>query len=181
MISLFILLVLAWSFYDGYSRGLLVQSYYLVASVFALVLATGSHRSLAALLYLWVPFANATQDGMTYYFDAAHLFQLDKVFYAGLAFLLIYLLVYGIMWFLGIFMHLLQGYSPDTRGANLISGGLAVLVSLLSLHIVLMVLSTIPLSLVQERLHSSWLADGLLRYMPFLTSFLKQLWLQAIG
>ncbi len=37
------------------------------------------------------------------------------VFYAGLAFLLIYVLVYAIVRFIGIFVHLLEAFNPDTK------------------------------------------------------------------
>ncbi len=181
MISLVILLILAWSFYIGYSRGLVLQVFYSLSSLLALVVATATFKNLAAFLYLWVPFANATQDGATYYFDEQYLFDLDKVFYAGLAFLLMYLLVYTIMRFVGIFIHLLEGFNPDTQVTNLISGGLAVLVTFVSLQIVLVLLSTIPLAIIQDKLHGSFMANIMIQYTPITSSFLKSLWLTNIA
>lgn len=180
MISVILSIVLLWSFYIGYSRGIILQSYYTVSSIVALVIATGSHKQLAAFLYLWVPFANATQGSSTYYFDEKYLFELDKIFYAGLAFLLIYTVVYAIMRFIGIFMHLLDGFSPDGQLFNLISGGLSVLVTLISIQIVLSILTTIPLAFIQDKLHNSFLANAIIQYTPFTSSFLKELWISNI-
>ncbi|HEL1556698.1 CvpA family protein [Streptococcus suis] len=180
MISIAIILVLAWSFYIGYSRGLVLQAFYCLGSIIAMMIATATYKKLFSFLYLWVPFANATQGSSTYYFDEKYLFNLDKVFYAGLAFLLIYILVYILVRFLGIFVHLLEGFNPDTQLTNLISGFLAVLVTFVSLQIVMVLLSTIPLTVVQEKLHSSFLANFMIQYTPFTSSFLKSLWLSNI-
>lgn len=181
MISIVLILVLVWSFYLGYSRGLVVQTFYSLGSIVALTIATATYKSLILFLYLWVPFANATQGSSNYYFDEKYLFDLDMVFYAGLAFLLIYVLVYAIVRFIGIFVHLLEAFNPDTKTTNLISGALAVLVTFISLQIVMVLLSTIPLAIIQDKLHSSFLANIMIQYTPFTSSFLKSLWLSNVA
>ncbi|HFR3426099.1 TPA: CvpA family protein [Streptococcus suis] len=181
MISFVILLILVWSFYIGYSRGLVLQAFYGLSSILALVIATATYKKWTGFLYLWVPFANATKGSSTYYFDEKYLFDLDKVFYAGLAFLLVYILVYALARFVGIFVHLLEGFNPDTRTSNLISGGISVLVTFLSLQLVLVLLSTIPLAVIQDKLHGSFLANLMIQYTPFTSSFLKSLWLSNIA
>ncbi|MBS8086132.1 CvpA family protein [Streptococcus suis] len=180
MISLAIILILAWSFYIGYSRGLVLQVFYSMGSIIALVVATATYKKLASFLYLWVPFANATQGSYNYFFDEKYLFDLDKVFYAGLSFLLLYVAVYALVRFIGIFVHLLEGFNPDTQLTNLISGIVAVMVTFISLQIVMVLLSSIPLAMVQEKLHSSFLANFMIQYTPFTSSFLKSLWLSNI-
>lgn len=182
MISLVIILILAWSFYIGYSRGLILQLFYGAGSIVSLMVATAKYKELTQFLYLWLPFSNATQGSSTYYFDEQYLFDLDKVFYAGLAFLLIYMMVYSLVRFLGLFVHVLDGFNPDAQWGNLVSGGVSVMVTFLSLEIVLTLLSTIPLAAVQDRLHASWVANGMLQYAPLINSFLRELWLSnSIG
>ncbi|MFX3764252.1 CvpA family protein, partial [Streptococcus suis] len=73
--------------------------------------------------------------------------------------LLIYVLVYAIVSFIGIFVHLLEDFNPDKKKTNLISGALAVLLTFISLQIVMFLLSTIPLAMIQDKLHSSFLAN----------------------
>ena len=181
MVSFVLLLLLAWAFYIGYSRGLVLQVYYTFASLLAFIIAAGTHKQLAGLLYLWVPFANATQGSSTYYFNSQYLFDLDQIFYAGLAFLVIYTLVYALMRFLGIFVHLVRDAGPETRHSQLISGGLSLLVTLISLQIVLTILATVPVAAVQDSLHDSLLANAIIQYIPITSSFLKELWIANIS
>lgn len=180
MISIILLLILAWSFYIGYNRGLVLQVFYAFASVLALIIAAGSYKKLAAFFYLWVPFANATEGASTYYFDNKYLFDLDRVFYAGLAFLAIYILVYAVMRFIGIFVHLLEFINPDTTSMNVLSGVLSVIVTAISLQMALTILATIPVATVQHLLHDSVVANALIEYMPVTTGLFKKLWLTNI-
>ncbi len=45
MISLAIILILAWSFYIGYSRGLVLQAFYSMGSIIAMVVATATYKN----------------------------------------------------------------------------------------------------------------------------------------
>ena len=181
MISIILLLILAWSFYIGYSRGVVLQIFYCFSSVLALLVAAGSYKKLASIFYLWIPFANATEGSSTYYFDSKYLFDLDQIFYAGLAFLTIYLLVYIIMRFLGIFMHLIRSIGSDSPKVNLISGVLSVLVTIVSLQVALTILATIPVPLVQDSLKDSFLANAII-HTPLTSQWFRQLWvISTIG
>lgn len=181
MISIILLLILAWSFYIGYSRGLVLQIFYCFSSILALLVAAGSYKKLASVFYLWVPFANATQGASNYYFDSQYLFDLDKIFYSGLAFLTVYILVYALMRLLGIFMHLVRFVSPDTAKLNLISGALSVLVTVVSLQLALTILATIPIPLIQDTLHKSILVNAIIN-TPLTSQWLRQLWvINTIG
>lgn len=46
MISFLLLLILAWSFYIGYRRGLVLQVYYLVATIVSAYFAGNFYQSL---------------------------------------------------------------------------------------------------------------------------------------
>ena len=60
MLTFLILLILAWSFYIGYARGIILQSYYFLVTLVALLIAGGSYKGLAKVLSLWVPFSSPT-------------------------------------------------------------------------------------------------------------------------
>lgn len=176
MISFILLLILAWSFYIGYNRGLLLQVYYTLAGVLSLMVAATHYKKLAAIFYLWIPFANATDGSKNHYFDSKYLFDLDQVFYAGLAFLLITMLAYAVFRLIGILVHLVRFVSPDTTLFNTISGILSVLVTVVFLQMVLTIAATIPLATIQDLLKDSWLANGIIRYVPIITGFLEKFW-----
>lgn len=180
MISIVLLIILAWSFYIGYSRGLVLQVFYCFSCILSLLIAAGNYKKLASIFYLWIPFANASEGAGTYYFDSKYLFELDQIFYAGLAFLTIYMLVYAFMRFLGILMHLVRFISPDTTKMNIVSGVLSVLVTLVSLQLALTIVATIPIATIQNLLHNSFVADALIRYMPITSDWIQQLWVRNI-
>ena len=46
MISILLLLILAWSFYIGYRRGIILQAYYLVATIVSAYFASKYYLAL---------------------------------------------------------------------------------------------------------------------------------------
>ncbi|MBP2623726.1 CvpA family protein [Streptococcus oricebi] len=180
MISILILLILAWAFYIGYSRGLVLQVYYSLAALISMLLAGQFYQGLASFLSLWVPYASATQGSSTYFFPNNLLFQLDKVFYAGLAYLLLFSFFYSLARFLGIFIHLIPKGSTESTSLNITGGILAVLVALFSLQMCLTILATIPMSLIQDQLNASGLARFIINHTPLTSGLLRDLWLTKI-
>ena len=79
MFSILILFILAWSFYIGYSRGILLQGYYFLTMIVAMLVAGSGYQSLAKTISLWIPFSSATQASKSYFYGADQLFHLDKV------------------------------------------------------------------------------------------------------
>ncbi|MDK6646237.1 CvpA family protein, partial [Actinotignum timonense] len=61
MISLVILLILAWSFYIGYSRGIVLQAYYTASAVISAIIAGQLYQSLGEQINLLVPYASAQE------------------------------------------------------------------------------------------------------------------------
>ena len=84
MFAIIILLILAWSFYIGYSRGIVLQGYYAAMTIVSMLVAGALYQGLAKSISLWVPYASAVKGSSTYFFANSQLFHLDKVFYAGL-------------------------------------------------------------------------------------------------
>jgi len=169
IISLLILLILAWSFYIGYSRGIVLQAYYLLSAIVAFFIASQSYQGLARFLSLWVPYSSATEGATTYYFPNNQLFHLDKVFYAGLAFR-----------FIGIFIHLVPKGNTDSRWYNVASGVIAVFISLFAIEMFLTVFATVPLAFIQDRLNHSGLASFIINHTPITSSLLKYFWVTKV-
>lgn len=180
IISLLILLILAWSFYIGYARGIVLQGYYLLSAIVSFFIASQSYQSFAKFLSLWVPYSSATEGATTYYFPSNQLFHLDKVFYAGLAFLLIYTFVYAIGRFVGIFVHLVPKGNTDSRWYNIASGVLAVFISLFAIEMFLTIFATVPLSFIQNHLNHSGLASFIIKHTPIISGLLKHLWVAKV-
>ena len=183
MFSVIILLVLAWSFYIGYSRGIVLQGFYTVSALLAMLIAGYFYKGVAKAISLWIPYASATQGSSTYVFPNSQLFHLDKVFYAGLAYLIIFTAVYILGRFFGIFANLIPYPNKlDTKWYNVTSGAIAVCISIFVLGMCLTILATVPMEMVQERLNSSFMIRFIVKYTPITSNILKDLWVnQVIG
>ncbi len=181
MFSVIILLVLAWSFYIGYSRGIVLQGFYTASALVAMLIAGYFYKGVAKAISLWIPYASATQGSSTYFFPNSQLFHLDKVFYAGLAYLFVFTVVYMFARFIGIFVNLVPYPNKlDTPRYNVISGAIAAFITLFGIEMCLTILATMPLAEVQERLNSSALIRFIINYTPITSSVLKHFWVTNV-
>ena len=70
MISILLLLVLAWGFYIGYRRGLVLQVYYFLVAVISAFVAGQFYKSLGDHFHLLVPYANPQEGQGTFFFPS---------------------------------------------------------------------------------------------------------------
>ena len=180
MISVLLLLVLAWSFYIGYRRGLVLQVYYFVATVISALLAGNFYQSLGEQFDLLIPYASPQEGQGTFFFPSNQLFQLDKVFYAGVGFLLAFTIFYCIGRLLGLFLNLVPSKILDGKYYRIGAGVLSIGVTLFVLQMMLTILATVPLQIVQNSLENSFVARHIIQSIPFTTNFIKQLWVTKI-
>lgn len=180
MISILLLLILAWSFYIGYRRGILLQAYYLVATIVSAYFASNYYLSLGQKFNLLIPYANPQEGQGTYFFSSNQLFHLDKVFYAGIGFLLAFTVFYCIGRLLGLFLNLVPTKILEGRYYRIAAGVLSVGVTLFVLQMMLTILATVPLQIVQNSLENSFMARHIIQSIPFTTGLIKQLWVTKI-
>lgn len=180
MVSLLIFLILLWIFYIGYSRGILLQSFYFIGALVSLFVAKNHYQSLAQKIALWVPYSNPVEGTKMAFFKDVNVFDLGKVYYAGIAFLAIFLVVYGVIRLIGVFIHFFPtDYFTDIK-FQIISGVLAVLVGMMVLAMIFSVLATIPMSVVQEQLSHHFLVKLLVAHCPPMTSLIHYLWIDQV-
>ena len=180
MISLVILIILAWNFYIGYSRGIVLQAYYFIAAIVSLIIASFNYQALAEKITLWVPYSSPTEGMTVSFFTNINIFNLSDVYYAGVAFLGIFVVSYLLFRLLGVLIHFGPvNYFEETK-FNVISGILSVLISLIFFSMIFTVLATIPMTIIQETLSSSWLVRFLVNHFPILSTILEKLWVTDI-
>ena len=75
---------------------------------------------------MWVPFASATSNSKLAFYSSNLLFEIDHVFYAVLAFMVIFLIVYGIVRLVGIFLGALENKIILGKTGNIIAGALSI-------------------------------------------------------
>ena len=149
MISLILLLVLAWGFYIGYRRGLLLQVYYLISAMASAFMAGQFIRGLESNSICWSLMQSAGGQE-TFFFPSDQLFQLDKVFYAGIGYLLVFGIVYSIGRLLGLLLHLIPSKKLGGKLFQVSAGILSMLVTLFVLQMALTILATIPMAAIQK-------------------------------
>ena len=180
MISIFLLLVLAWSFYIGYRRGLVLQIYYFVATVISALLAGNFYQSLGEQFDLLIPYASPQEGQGTFFFPSDQIFQLDKVFYAGIGYLLAFTVFYCIGRLIGLFFNLVPTKKLGGKYFRIGAGVLSVGVTLFVLQMMLTILATVPLAIVQNSLENSLVAKHMIQSIPVTTDLIKQLWVTKL-
>lgn len=181
MLDLVILLVMAWSFYLGYQRGLVHQIGQTILFLISFIVASFTYSQAAQFLSLWIPYANPTQGSQALFFESGILFDLDQVFYNGLGFVM----VFTIVWIVGRILATFLVFSPwkrewDSLPASLISGGLSLLLTWFRLEMLIFILATIPLPVIQDTLSSSFLVQFMMNLSPFSRFALRQLWVSSV-
>ncbi|MDN5983800.1 MAG: CvpA family protein, partial [Lactococcus sp.] len=180
IITLIILALLVWAYFVGQSRGLALQLFYTFGSLIAIFIALANYKTLAEKITLWVPFASATVDSKLSFYPAKLLFEIDHVFYALVAFLIIYAVVYAGLRLIGIFLGALESMIIFGAIGNVIAGILSVCAVFFGLSLALMVLSTVPLALVQNQLYASGIARFMLEQTPIFSSWLQHTFITDI-
>lgn len=176
MLSVVILVLLAWHFYIGYNRGIILQLFYSIGAVLSFVLASQWYQFLADKLTLWVPYSNPAEGVSTLFFTDVNIFKLSVVYYAGIGFFVLFLLVYTMVRLLGVLVHIFPIDHFDQPSTKLISGFLGMIVSLVFLAMTLTILATVPMPFVQNQLHASALSRLIINHTPILSDALRQLW-----
>ena len=180
MLSLLILLLALWHFYIGYNRGIILQGFYTVVMVLGLFIAKQHYQTLADKIGLWIPYSNPTEGVTMNFFTSYNVFDLDKAYYAGVAFVAIFALVYLIGRFLGILVHLFPLNKLDSSVLNIISGVLAVLVLMAFLSMTLTTLATVPMATIQNHLAASSLVKFLINHFPPFSILWTSLWMAGL-
>ncbi|MBF0805625.1 MULTISPECIES: CvpA family protein [unclassified Streptococcus] len=181
MFDLVILLVLAWSFYLGYQRGLVHQIGQTILFLISFLIASVAYTQAAQFLSLWIPYANPSRGSQALFFESGILFDLDQVFYSGLGFVT----VFTIVWMVGRILATFLVFSPwkrewDSVPASLISGGLSLLLTWFRLEMLIFIVATVPLAGVQDTLSSSFLVQFMMNLSPFSRLILRQLWVSSV-
>lgn len=177
MLSFLILLIFAYNIYISVRRGVLLQGFYTLGYFITLLFARGLYQSLAAKLTLLIPYPSASLDSKFTFFTTEVGLDLDGAFYAGCAFLIILAIGWAITHLVGLLLHNLTFMLIDPL-VN-VSGSifLSFFVTFTALFFILYLLALIPVPGIQTMLQKSWLATLIVRYSPFLTNWITQLWI----
>lgn len=180
MLSLIILFLLAIAAYSGARRGLVLQIVYTVGYFISFIAAQAFYKDLAPKLEMYVPYPSATQTSKMVFFNQTISLDLDKAFYAAIAFLIILVIGWLLTRFIGIFFNSLT-YLPLVKQLNWLGGGLlSVIVMYVGIFIILSILALVPLDMVQNQFRSSGWARSIVDNTPILSKKIQDLWVTQI-
>ncbi|MDR3157019.1 MAG: CvpA family protein [Lactobacillales bacterium] len=180
MILIVLLILFVWGFYSGYRRGLLLQLFYLGGCTFSYFVAVAHYRKLMIILEMFIPFPSANSEAKMKFFTEQQTLDLNKFFYAGLAFVLIYVVCYFVFRIVAIFAYGLR-FVPFMRGRFKVLSGISGFLSIFLLtFMMLKLLTTFPINSLQSSLYDNFLVKAMMGRIPFFSNNLQELWVFKI-
>jgi uncharacterized membrane protein required for colicin V production len=177
MIAIIIILILAYGFYTGHRRGLAYQLVFSFGYTISYLIAATKYQELGSKLELWIPFPSATEETKMIFFSQKQALEMDKAFYAAVAFVLIYFICYLIVRLIGIFAHKLMYISVFGKSNHIVGGVFGLLAVYIGIFLILYLLSMVPMNSLQNVLASDPLARAIIERTPFFTNDVHQMWI----
>lgn len=175
MLSLSLFIILISSFFIGLRRGFILQLFHLVSFVVALIVAYLYFSDLAKVIRLWIPYPQLSTDST--FGMVVTSFNMEEVYYAGIAFAIIFFVTIIFLHIIGSMLDFIARL-PILKTINgWLGGALCFLEVYLLVFIALHVVALLPIDIVQEHLNRSFLAKWIIDYTPFLSGWIKDLWL----
>lgn len=179
MLTIFIIVFLAISFYTGYRRGLLMQAIRVIGYLVTFILANRYFESLANIVEMWVPFPSPQMNTDLALYDEATSFAITSAFYRVLTFILILLIGWLVTNFLSLLFTRVMYYEVLDQ-LNGIGGGIInLLIAYVVVFLILFVLSLVPIEFIQQQFVDNPLAYWIVANTPILSSFAQDAWLQV--
>jgi uncharacterized membrane protein required for colicin V production len=178
MLSLVILLFLAYCFYTGARRGWKLQAVYTVGYLISFVIARLLAGVFRPLLNLWVPYPSATPDSKFVFFSNSVGVKLDSAFYYGVAFLFVLGICWVVVHLIALTLNDLQFAPASDETVNWLAGGVMnFLCGYVFVVVVLYLVAMVPVDGLQTMLGNSHMAVLMVRYTPFLSQLLANWWI----
>ncbi|WP_100373706.1 CvpA family protein [Bacillus sp. FJAT-45037] len=176
MLSFILLLLLLMSFFIGRRRGLVLQVIHLIGFVVSLYVAYSYYQEVASYIQLWIPypqFSSESTVGMI-----VNSFNGESVYYSGIAFAMLFFGTKILLHIVGSMLDFVA-HLPILRSVNSLFGAIFCFIeTYLILFILLFVAALLPVDFVQSQLQGSVVAQSMMNYTPFLSDWIKNLWIQ---
>lgn len=175
MITLFILFYLVVGLYTGARRGLTLQLVYIAGYFITFIVALMNYEGLAKFISVYIPYPSYVPGNQLVIFSQAQAMELDQPFYKLVAFLMIMILGWLVVRFLGYISSELT-FLPLFKQFNTISGAvLGFLMNYLFIYFILYAIAMIPSSPMQKIVEGG-LPNLIITKTPILTQLVSN-WL----
>lgn len=176
ILTVIILIVLIWTFYTGWRRGILGQIIYFLGYGLSFVLASRYYETLGEKLQLWIPYPEAALNQHLLFYQANAVLHLDRSFYAAMGFMLIMAIGWLVTHFIGTFFRS-SGYGIISKVNRLCGGIINMIFGYIVIFLVLYVLTLLPINGIQLQLEQSQLAQWIIQNTPALSEWIYTWWI----
>ena len=174
MIDLFLFFILLFGFLIGLKRGFILQLLHLVGFIIAFIAAAAYYDDVASHIALWIPYPELADDSAWAIFLQA--LPLEKAFYNGISFVLIFLGVKIILQIVASMLDIVASI-PLLKTVNKLLGAvLGFLEVYLIIFILVYIFALVPVATVQEYINDSSIALFMLEKKTYFSEKILQLW-----
>lgn len=176
MANIVIIIILALGVFSGIRRGLLVQLIHTVGFILSYIFAILYFKDVAKMLDTLVPYPSDTVANDLNLYHLMKNVQFDKVFYHAVAFILILFIGWVLTRLVAAMMKPVTKI-PVVKQVNTLGGGLlGFLCHWIGLFFILSVLSTLPISMVQNIFTGDSLATFIVKHTPIFSQYILDNW-----
>ena len=182
MIGFLVLVLLLAAFYGGARRGTSLQLVSVLGYLFSFLVAVANYQALAKKIELYVPYMSVTADSKLVFYNLDLALDLDKAYYAAVAFIMILFAGWLVTKLICIFanglrfkrLRFLKGYDW------VVAGILNTILVYLNIYFFFMILSMIPLATIQNLFDKSSTAHFIVESSPIISDYFYRLWITNV-
>lgn len=180
MIGAVFLLTLLGSFYSGSRRGIPLQLVYSAGFFLSFLFAQKMYLSWGRKIELIVPYLSISPETKMVFFSQKEAFDLDKPYYAAVAFLFFLLVGFLLTRLAGLLASPLRFVSIIPQFDWIVAGFLNVLIVYIWFFLCLKLLTLIPIDFIQDLFVSHQWLRNIVEKTPFFSNYIQQLWITNI-
>ncbi|XJZ26422.1 CvpA family protein [Bacillota bacterium Lsc_1132] len=173
MLDLILIFLFIMGFLVGLKRGFILQLIHFTGFIIAYIVANIYYDKLAPKLILWIPYPNFGNNSSLKLFTDSP--QMEDAFYRGIAFVIIFFAVRIVLQIIGTMLDFIA-HLPILRFLNVWAGGILGFFEVyLLVFILLFIAALVPMTVIQQPLAQSTLANLIVHHTPILSDQIKQL------
>ncbi|MHC5268187.1 CvpA family protein [Enterococcus sp. LJL98] len=177
MIGLIILLILLVAFYSGSRRGVALQLVYSGGFLLSFLIAQSLFVSWGEKIALLLPYLSVSPDTKMVFFTQEQSFDLDKPYYAAVAFIGFLILGYLVTKLVGIFASGLRYVHLIPSVDWLVAGVLNLMIAYVWIFLFFQLLTLIPIEGIQGLFKAGSLPRWIVEKSPILSNYFHQMWI----
>lgn len=177
MIGLIVLLILLAGFYAGSRRGVALQLVYSGGFFLSFVVAQKLFLPWGEKISLLLPYLSVSPDTQMAFFSQEQSFDLDKAYYAAVAFISFLLMGYLITKFVGVFASGLRYTRLIPEVDWIVAGLLNMVIAYVWIFLILKLLTLIPIDSIQALFKAGSFPRWMIEKSPILANYFNQMWI----